>query len=312
MSHTGRARVFHLPALLAILAGAGRNEAVGWLEPPGAVDQQRILTRFGRDQLPLSTRSALAVSHDGVKPRALAGGRARAGSAVWEVDILIAPEPAAAAAALDQLAITATDCGARRITMRLAMDSPALEAARSAGYMPYAAETLFAASSVARSTGPRLDFRVAGSADAHGLFMLYNRAVPQEVRAREAITLEEWSATLNPIGVRHPAQFVVESEGEIVGWLRSAQRGSAVTFDVLVDPFEDDLAVRAVDGACALLGPGHSLRFFVPTYMQSMERRLEARGFFAAGEFALLSRQLAVPIAELARAQVAEKAAWVS
>jgi hypothetical protein len=224
----------------------------------------------------------------------------------------LAPEHAAAGGVLDTLAAEAAARGAHRAFLRLAMESPLLEVARTAGFMPYANEWLMLASINVPDGRPGLHLRVSTEADLHGLFRLYNRAVPQNVRASEAVTLEEWAATLDPIGARNPAQFVAETGGEILAWVRTAQRGNTTTFDILVDPGDLDNTAQAVTAACALLGHDASLRTFVPGYLEAVAAELERQGFERCAEFALLARQLGRPVRELATAQVAEEAAWIT
>ncbi|MEX2237959.1 MAG: hypothetical protein WEB00_10530 [Dehalococcoidia bacterium] len=313
MSTAHPPRPFDVVALTALLAGRSPNEAVNWLLPPGAVATQELMERFVGLHLPLArTRSAIALVTEKARIRALAAGRSRATNAGWEVDTLFAPEPAAAGDALDCLAGLAASKGARRIFLRLSMESRVLEAARTAGFIPYATENLMMSpAAAAPGDRPQLQLRVASGADAHGLFRLYNRAVPQNVRAVEALTLEEWAATQNPIGARSPAQFVAEADGEIVAWVRSAQRGSAATFDALVDPAAAGLVADLASAVSALLRGG-AVRAFVPSYMETFAMELERRGFERGAEFVLLARQLARPIGELSRVKVAEEAAWIT
>ena len=301
-----------LAAILPFLARPSANQSVGWLEPPGADDTGAILERFGATQLPWQKKASLAVVAEPGRLRALAGGRQRASGTAWEVDLLHAPEVAAAGDALDRLAGNAASMGARRAFLRLAVDSPVLEAARTGGFMPYAEEHLMLCEASRPASGEASALRVAAAADQHGLFRLYNRAVPQNVRAAEAVTLEEWAATQQPLGAHSTAQFVAEADGEVTAWVRTAQRGRATTFDVLVDPGSHGAVVGVVSAACALLRSGGPLRTFVPDYLETVSLELEGRGFERCADFVLLGRQLAQPIAELAPARVAEEAAWIT
>jgi hypothetical protein len=307
-----RAELTHAPALLPLLVNMTRNEAVGWLSPPGSPDAGKVWERFASAQLPWHRSSATAISAEPARLRALASAKQRSAKAAWEVDLLLAPEQAAAGGVLDALAAAAAGRGAHRVFLRLALDSPLLEVARTAGFMPYANEWLMLASNPIPVGRQAIDLRVSTAADLHGLFRLYNRAVPQNVRASEAVTLEEWAATLDPIGARNPAQFVAQQGGEIEAWVRTAQRGNTTTFDVLVDPGDLEKTAQAASAACALLGHSASLRTFVPGYLEAVAGELERCGFERCAEFALLARQLGRPVGELAPAPVAEEAAWIT
>ena len=308
-AHSGRPH--DLFAVTALVSGGAANEAVGWLSPPGSTSAGAILQRMGSAQLPWSRGSGIFLVTAGARVRALAGGRRRSAATAWEVDHLLAPEAAAGADALDALAGLAAAQGAHRIFLRLAIESRLLHPARTAGFMPYATECLMLAPAT-RAERSEVALRLATNADLHSLFQLYNRAVPQNVRAAEAVTLEEWAATRNPIGAHDPVQFVGEGEGGVVAWVRTAQRGPAATFDVLIDPSSPEQTSSVAAAVCALFAGGTGVRAFVPSYLESFAYELERRGFERGAEFALLARQLAKPVGELKPAKVAEEAAWIT
>lgn len=311
MTQAHNAGIGDLVPLATLLVRGTRNEAVGWLSPPGSSAAGAVLQRAAAAQLPWSRGSGVCLVTSGARLRALASGRRRSANAAWEVDQLYSPEAAASADALDALAGVAAQQGAHRIFLRVALESRVLEPARTAGFMPYATECLMLA---ARPQAERssLTLRLTTRTDMHGLFQLYNRVVPQNVRAAEAVTLEEWVATRNPIGAQDPVQFVADYEGEIAAWVRTAQNGPAATFDVLVDPSSSDRTSSVAAAVCALFAGGNGVRAFVPSYMESFAYELERRGFDRGAEFALLARQLAKPVGELKPAKVAEEAAWIT
>jgi hypothetical protein len=312
VSRAHPARIHEVPAITALLAGRTCNEAVGWLAPPGSTPAGRVLERLGRGQLPLKRTASVTVVHSGLRVRALASGGRRAAGTAWEVDVLLAPEAAATGDALDTFAGEAARARALRAFLRLDIESRVLEAARTAGFMPYATEHLMMAPATAVQAPASLSLRVAADVDLHAIFRLYNRCVPQNVRAAEAVTLEEWAATQDPIGAPDAVRFVAERDGEVVAWVRTAQLGQATTFDILVDPSDGQLVKDAVAAVVALLGKGVTMRAFVPSYLEGLALELERCGFERGAEFALLSRQLAQPIRQLAPAKVAEEAAWIT
>jgi hypothetical protein len=305
------ARPHDVLAVGGLLAGGKRNEAVGWLSPPGSSSAGQLLQRWGSSQLPWHRGSALVLVSAGTRVRAAAGGTRRAGKAAWQVDQLFAPEAAASADALDALAGVAAAQGAHRIFLRLPVESRVLEPARTAGFMPYTTECLMLAETCPAERSAQ-DLRLVGRADLQPLFQLYNRVVPQNVRALEAVTLEEWVATRNPIGAHDPVQFVAADGDELTAWVRTAQSGPSATFDALVDTSNPDRVSTVATAVCALLAGGNGLRAFVPSYLESFAYELERRGFERGAEFILLARQLAKPVAELKPARVAEEAAWIS
>ena len=311
MTQAHSARLHDVATTAALLSGGARNEAIGWLSPPGASSAGEILQRIGGAQLPWVRGSGIFLVTAGARVRALAGGHRRSGSSAWEVDQLVAPEAAASADALDALSGLAAAQGAHRIFLRLAVESRLLGPARTAGFMPYTTECLLLAGSASGETSS-VTLRLASRTDRHHLFQLYNRAVPQNVRAAEAVTLEEWAATRNPIGAHDPVEFVAECEGEVVAWIRTEQRGPSATFDALVDPANLELSSAVAAAACTLFAGGTGIRAFVPSYLESFAYELERRGFERGAEFVLLARQLAKPVGELKPAKVAEEAAWIT
>jgi hypothetical protein len=284
----------------------------------------RVEPESGR--LPLLTLTSAALTHRVAGERVwlacgkgkVAGfviGRTRAGGLVWDVERLYAApdDDQSAVELLEQLVAYAGAHGARRVFLETPQSGRAQDVARHAGFERFTSATLY-------MLAPRFDVkrtelfeaRPRLRADEQALFQLYLAAVPAQVRAAEALTLEEWAA-LHP-GTRRwqPSlggsrqQYVWELGTTIVGWMEIIFGQRSQFIALLVHPRYEEAADRLVRYALLQASPRAPVYVSVRDYQASLAGALEDAGFVPAGRHDLYVKLLAarVPEARLVPAKV--------
>ncbi len=241
------------------------------------------------------------ISVKGPTLRGLISARKRGSKQAWEIDCLINAEeddPGVLLSLLDQVTDAAGRSGAMKIFLRLPADSMAAYDAAKCGFAVYRREQVWRMEqepSKARPSDAAL--RRRAKPDAQPLFRLYSTVVPDTVRRFEGMTLTEWTATQESLG--KTAQFVLEGEGApagaggIDGWLRLAGDGDIGRFDVIGAA---DAIDALIDAAMARLANRSVLHAIVPEHQEDVARRLDARGFTPAEEYAVLARRTVRPV----------------
>jgi hypothetical protein len=140
--------------------------------------------------------------------------------------------------------------------------------------------------------GPTPDgIRRRAKPDMYPLFQLYSACVPERVRRYEAMTLNEWTAAQESIG--RGSQYVVESEGRMLGWLRVAGDGDVGRFDLIAEPAARD---ELIDCALAKLANRERVHAIVTDFQEDVSRRLEELGFAPGDEYTVLVRRTVRPV----------------
>jgi hypothetical protein len=210
---------------------------------------------------------------------------------------------------LERMIVGAGRAGAEKVFLRLPAASDAVERARHAGFCGYTTERLLARRGGSASPPSAIDgMRRWTRADAEPTFRLYNRWAPEPVRRVEAATFREWLAAqerLTP--ARGTRQRVIERNGRIAGWLRTAAAGEVGRFDLMADSGQPALLDGLADAALATLGEQSRVFTLVPEFATGLRERLERRGFAAEADYALLARPTAerVELPALAQTSVA-------
>jgi hypothetical protein len=231
------------------------------------------------------------ISVKGPTLRGLVSARKRGSKLAWEIDCLIDAEPdddSVLLSLLDQVTDAAGKSGALRIFIRVPADSHLEAAIMRCGFGTYARETVYAAAAadVAHHRRTPDALRRRTKADAYRVFQLYNDLVPEHVRRFEAMTFSEWTAAQERMG--RTAQWVLEDEGRLAGWLRLAGDGDIGRFDVLgSNDTLDDLIAAALQK----LANRERAYALVPEYQQGVAQRLVATGFEPGDQYAVLSRR---------------------
>ena len=297
MSSARSVRPTDLVALAAFDRRLRHNEAHTWERLGSSGDPPRVIGSAAQEWLPLAGRRRTWVVVHGPRIRGLISARPRGRPTAWEVDrLMTADDERVVLGLFDQLTAGAVAAGAHKVFLRLDADSEILVAARKAGFVPYAVEHLLRLDVPRQQEEPLpagLWLRPRERTDEYGLFQLYNRVAPLEVRAVEANTLAEWQAAVERRGRgRGAADIVVEREGRVVGWLRTDRAGGAGRFDVVLAPDEWPAADALIAWGLRDLGAARPVYAAVPEYAGPLIERLQSAGFALAGEYALLAKRL--------------------
>ncbi len=287
--------------LVALVAYDGR------VYPNESVTRDRIGTEASPHPLEAALEQWLSfatgrhtwISVKGATLRGLVSARRRGSKAAWEIDCLIdaaEDDPGVLLSLLDRVTSDAGRAGAEKVFLRVPAGSQIVERASSAGFRAYLREQLL----VGRPSSPEgvpplaptAGLRRSSRADAEAIFRLYNRWTPEPVRRVEAATFREWLATLERLsGPRGTRQRVIEQDGHVVGWLRTAVAGELGRFDLMADPSKPELLDALIDAALVQLADQSAAVTLVPEFAPGLRERLTRRGFAEQDEFVVLARQ---------------------
>jgi hypothetical protein len=247
----------------------------------------------------------LATSERGVEGLIVA--RPRSGGLVWDVEhLLVAPSSNGVAeellAAVGQYAVAR---GARRIFLEVPDDEHSAGLAQRAGYEKYTTTTIYRLQSPFKIPAlETLEGRPRLRADEQPLFNLYGAAVPQLVRAAEALTYDEWSAlhrgkkkwSPTLIGDRH--QYVWEIGVSLAGWLEVVYGQKSQYLDLMIDPKYESMVDRLVAFALKQVSEKAPVYVAVRPYQAVLGAALERRGFAVGGRYDVYVQQLSVRVPE--------------
>ncbi|HYM16018.1 MAG TPA: hypothetical protein VEZ14_10705 [Dehalococcoidia bacterium] len=294
MTHTARTV---LPTdLVALVSYDGRvyaNEAMTRDRIATNDSPHPIETAF-EQWFSFATGRHTSISVQGATLRGLVSARKRASKLAWEIDCLINASEAdnsVIMSLLEQVAAAAGRSGALRIFLRLPAASPSLLCASRAGFAVYRHEQVYRLETAGDAPALPAGLRRRARADQFAIFQLYNSVVPHQLRTIEAMTFAQWSAAQESIG--KAAQYVLERDGRIRGWLRVARDGDIAQFDLLGEPpLADDL----VDAALARTAGCASVCALLPEFQDAERRSLQARGFAPRESYAVLTRATVRPV----------------
>lgn len=296
MTHTARTV---LPTdLVALVSYDGRvyaNEAMT-RDRVGSHDSPHPLETAFEQWFSFATGRHTWISVKGPTLRGLVSARKRGSRLAWEIDCLINASEAdnsVLMSLLDQVTAAAGKSGALKIFVRLPAGCQTARTVARSGFSPYLREQVYrrpGAPDDAPHQAPE-GLRRRAKADFHGIFQLYNTVVPHEIRRVEAMTFAEWTASQESIG--KAAQYVLDRDGRIRGWLRVARDGDAARFDLLAEPDAlDDL----IEAAMAKSAGARFVYALLPEYQDGARWRLESLGFEPAESYAVLIRKTVRPV----------------
>jgi len=233
--------------------------------------------------------------------------RPRAGGLVWDVVNLHAePEfDSVAADLIEQVAACAGSHAARRVFLETPHGGRGLDVARRAAFERFSSNELHVLApgfKVERTdvfeARPRL------RADEQSLFQLYMSAVPAQVRAAEAMTLEEWAALYpgrkrwQPSFTGSRQQYVWELGTSLVGWMELTFGQRSQYIELLVNPRYEDAADRLVRYALLQVSPKAPVYILARDYQSSLAIALQRTGFRLAAQNELFVKLLAARVRE--------------
>lgn len=260
------------------------------------------LAATGLSRLPHFPRTAVFGVKRGLGYRGVSVARELAGGAGWEVvslRLVRDTDNEAVVALLTAACRETAQRKARMIYLRIAEGSPHVEAVRHSGIMAYTLEHLHALpmnGEARRETS----FRPASGRDRHGIFRLYCRAVPENVRRQEAPTQQEWRAVLD--SYECDKEFVLEHDGSLHAWVGVGAREARM----LIDSPNERTTDEAFDLVEATLGEHGVL---VLAEHQIAPKRIAAeRGYTPLGTRLMCARRLAIlnPLKEASAVPVIE------
>jgi len=235
----------------------------------------------------------------GATIRGLVTVRPRAKRSVWEVEMLIDSndDDSVVGALFKQMVSGCAGSGAERLFLRVDERSRLIDSARAAGFFTYQKENLYELNGKPSVDQPDLALRKRTKKDLHGLFQLYNRVAPANVRAIEGTTLREWQAGQEKWGGR-PQDFVLEEDGVISAFLRTVP-GPAGRIGVFANTSGEQFDELLRFGL-ARLRRSKRVLCLVPDYDAALARALSDHGFEPVRRYAALAKRFTKPVAELA------------
>ena len=240
------------------------------------------------------------VCTEGFSLHGLASVRACSGQQAWEVDRLLVQEGdcRSCQALLENIAKLSNDLEIRRIFLRLAFDSPLLDSAVEAGFLPYKTEYLYAKDSDRVSPiGPDSEIssvpRRKQAGDEYRVFELYLSQAPPKVRRVEGLTFAEWRAGR----ARHLGnEWVFEKDGDIVGWLVTRENRDSGRFELMARSPEEVRSV--IQYGLMRLGSRQHISCLAPEHDAQVLRLLEGQGFSQQSKYWALAREYTAKVQE--------------
>jgi hypothetical protein len=256
------------------------------------------LAATGLTHLPRMPRTAVLGVKRGLSYRGVLVARELAGGAGWETVSLRIARPKddeTIVALLEGAGREVAGRGARTMYLRYAEGSPHAAALRKGGFYAYRIDRLYAVPPLS-APGESM-FRPHGRHDRHGVFRLYCRAVPENVRRNEAPTQQEWRAVLDSYDCDH--EFVLErDDASLAAWVGIGDREAHVLVDGGME--------GAVDATLDLVQAQRAPTLVVAEHQGDVEHNAVARGYTALGVRLMCARRLALvnPLKEVAAAKV--------
>lgn len=292
--------------IVALVSFDGRvyaNEAHP-LDSIGLEQRTRPLENALEQWFSFATNKHTWVSVRGATIRGLISARPRAKRSAWEVEVLIdaGEDESVALSLFSRMSAGVMKQGAERVFLRLDAESDVREAARSAGFFRYESETLYRRdASHWRPSGSGVSLRSKGKADAFGMYQLYNRAAPANVRGIEGATFREWQAAQEKWGGR-TTDLLLDDDGTIAAWVRVCTAGPMGRLSILADrgPYDDLL------GAALDLLQDREVMCLVPNYNPELASALERFAFEPAGTYESMAKRLTKPVEEAAMETASE------
>lgn len=191
--------------------------------------------------------------------------------------------PDAVEAVLRYAVQSAGQRGVKRLYARLPDDAELAETYRSAGFMPYADETVWVAERLTAQSAPiTLPLREQEVTDTWAVHQLYNASIPRDVQYAEAATSNRWE--LSHHGRRGSAVrgLLLEDGFMLTAYARVLSCGDRHHLELMVNPeasVDREAFLRSVLARLEQEGRVRQVYLAVRSYQQEMEAALEAVGF---------------------------------
>ena len=238
------------------------------------------------------------VSVRGATIRGLISARRRAKRSAWEVEVLIdaSDDESVVLSLFSRLTAGVIKQGAERVFLRLESASPLVQVARSAGFFLYGRETLYRREAAPEPTPTDLSLRPRQDGDQAGIYQMYTRAVPANVRAIEGATFREWQAAQERWG--RCTDLVLDDGGIIGGWVR-AHAGQVGRIHVL--GLDSSAPYQEMARAALSLVKNRPVFCLAPDHNGGLAAALRSLEFEPVGTYTAMAKRLARPVGELVR-----------
>jgi len=279
------------------------------LDRLGLRDHTHALEEALEQWLSFATGKHTWLNVKGATIHGLVTARPRRKRSAWEVEILIDADDdkSVVLSLFNRMLSGVLRAGAERVFMRVDADSALVDSARSAGFFTYKNETLYRLGRSPDVKPPLISLRPRAKKDLLGVFQLYGRIAPANVRAIEGITLREWQAAQEKWGKR-TKDFIMEDGGVISAHVRAAG-GPTGRIAVLAESSHH--AGDALSFALSRLKRSEDVLCLAPEHDKGVGRALLDAGFEPDSRYTVLAKRLSRPIAELAK-ETAKEAVPVS
>ncbi len=226
----------------------------------------------------------------------LASARNRSSPQAWEIDILMLDEQdkGCCLSLLERLSSAARGTKTEKLFLRLADESPLLDAAISTGFSHYSTDCLYC---LRREEAEKVDspffLRYKQSSDEYRLFRLYQACVPPAVQRVEGITFGEWQKVRDRT-VGQEKEWIYEKDGNLLGWLRVGTIGDVGQFEMMAPP-EGELE-QMVEHSLMLLNHCRYLFCLTPEFQPGLKQALHNRGFDQVARYSVLAKEMTVRV----------------
>ncbi|HET9015053.1 MAG TPA: hypothetical protein VFN57_05620 [Thermomicrobiaceae bacterium] len=186
--------------------------------------------------------------------------------------------------------------GAKRLHAAPAVNGPAFEALRHAGFSVYAHQTTLLAQGLHFGNHEEIPVREQEPSDAWSIHQLYHLATPHPVQYAEALTSDHWDVRRDAGSLVRG--FLAEDDHQVVAYCRVRSRRRIHVLDLLALPRSSMLVGALVPLALARIGAGpkDSVWVSVPDYQMELLAPLEAQGLDPVDRQARMVRYTAVPV----------------
>lgn len=244
----------------------------------------------------MRSRSAWVLTR-GSHLEGLAGARQRGSKDAWEIDVLIdtTEDKSSVASLLDSAAMQAGRQGAEKLFVRLAADSPCLDAVAGSGFLTYVAETLYARVGLAPGVIDET-LRPITTSDGYQAFRLYNATTPETVRRCEASTFREWHGMQERRWLRRGVTLVREHEGALDALIRAARLPQGVAIELCLTPDASREMTPLIRKAVSAVGGTNQPIYVLTPSGSAAVSALEGAGFDHQGEYVSLLRRTTRPV----------------
>ena len=239
-------------------------------------------------------RRYLWVWANGFTIRGLASARNRYSTHAWEIDRLLLNEQDddCCHLLLERLSAAGGESGVKKIFLRLPAESPLVDGARRAGFVPYVTEILYGCEREKVTSYEKpisSSIRRKREGDDYRLFELHKACIPDPIRRVEGMTFREWQESKDR---NTSKEWVFEKEGSLIGWLRAETCGNKGQFEIVATS-EEELK-KMVDCGLMILNNCRHLFCLAPEFQGELSRLLQNHGFNKVISYSVLIKELTV------------------